>query len=254
VTFDADTAVDASGAVTLTDRWNGLAGVNGGYMLTVCVRAIGEVLPFPDPLVVSGLFLRPGTAGPAMVSATALRAGKTTGFGQASLWRDGKQLVQATAAFSDLAAGSGPAYAGAEPPDLPDPEDCVGVDAGSMPGISIVDRIEYRAPALPGWLTGAPTGTPAAEFWLRFRDGRPPDLRSLPLLVDACAPMVLELGVLSTTIELTVHLRARPAPGWLALRGSTRFVAGGYHEEDFDVWDSRGVLVAQSRQLALIRG
>jgi Thioesterase-like superfamily len=48
------------------------------------------------------------------------------------------------------------------------------------------------------------------------------------------------------------YLRARPAPGWLACRVVTRFVGGGYHEEDFEVWDSAGVLVAQSRQLALI--
>jgi Thioesterase-like superfamily len=84
--------------------------------------------------------------------------------------------------------------------------------------------------------------------------GRRPDadLRSLPLLVDSTAPSVLELGVTSTTIQLTVHLRAHPAPGWLACRATTRFVSGGYHEEDFEVWDSTGTLVAQSRQLALI--
>jgi len=54
-----------------------------------------------------------------------------------------------------------------------------------------------------------------------------------------------------TTIELTVHLRARPAPGWVAFRTSTRFLSAGYFEEDAELWDSAGVLVAQSRQLAL---
>ncbi len=76
---------------------------------------------------------------------------------------------------------------------------------------------------------------------------------TLPLIVDAAAPVVLELGALSTTIELTVHVRARPAPGWLACRVATRYVTGGYHEEDFELSDSTGALVAQSRQLALIR-
>ena len=92
------------------------------------------------------------------------------------------------------------------------------------------------------------------NFWMRFADGRDADLLALPLLVDCTAPSVMELGAVSATIELTVHLRARPAPGWLACRASTRFVVGGRHEEDFEIWDSSGALVAQSRQLALIVG
>ncbi|MGH2736311.1 MAG: thioesterase family protein, partial [Actinomycetota bacterium] len=91
------------------------------------------------------------------------------------------------------------------------------------------------------------------EFWMRFKEGRPADLLSLPMLVDAAAPAVLEIGEIgSSTMELTVHLRARPAPGWLACRVTTRHVIGGYHEEDFEIWDTEGTLVAQSRQLALL--
>ena len=63
---------------------------------------------------------------------------------------------------------------------------------------------------------------------------------------------VLEIGVASTTVELTVHLRARPAPGWLAFRTLTRYLEGGYFDEDAEIWDSAGRLVAQSRQLALV--
>lgn len=44
--------------------------------------------------------------------------------------------------------------------------------------------------------------------------------------------------------------RARPEPGWLACRAGTRHVINGYHEEDFEIWDSGGRLVAQARQLA----
>jgi hypothetical protein len=51
---------------------------------------------------------------------------------------------------------------------------------------------------------------------------------------------------------LTVHIRAKPAPGWVACRSSTRHLIGGYHEEDFEIWDSTGALVAQSRQFAIL--
>jgi len=47
-------------------------------------------------------------------------------------------------------------------------------------------------------------------------------------------------------------VRARPAPGWLACAFTTRFVTGGFLEEDGEVWDATGRLVAQSRQLALV--
>jgi len=255
--FDADTRVEADGPegsfrATLTGRWNGTAGaVNGGYMLATCLRALAPAMPFPDPVVVSGFFLRPGTAGPVRIRASVIRAGRTTAFGESVLAQDGKDVVRATAAFAQLGR-DGLAFTGGAPPDLPPPGECVAVPVASFGLASIAERIEFRSAELPGWFLGRPSGRPASSFWMRFTDGRDADLLALPLLVDSTAPSVLELGAGSTTIQLTVHLRARPAPGWLACRAVTRFVSGGYHEEDFEVWDSAGVLVAQSRQLALI--
>lgn len=67
------------------------------------------------------------------------------------------------------------------------------------------------------------------------------------------SPPVIDLGEFgSTTIELAVHVQARPAPGWLACRASTRHVIDGFHDGDFEIWDATGALVAQSRQLALL--
>jgi len=278
--FDEDSRVVTAGpggafTADLTGRWNGTAGaVNGGYMLATCTRALALAMPFPDPVVVSGFFLRPGTAGPAEVRASVIRSGRTTAFGEAALLQDGKDVVRATAAFARLGGTGrdspaldgpgldgpgldepgldGPVFLDGTPPALPPPAECVGVPVGSFGLASIAEQIEFRSAELPGWFTGHPSGRPASEFWMRFADGREADLLSLPLLVDSTAPSVLELGAGSTTIQLTVHLRAHPAPGWLACRATTRFVSNGYHEEDFEVWDSAGTMVAQSRQLALI--
>ena len=77
----------------------------------------------------------------------------------------------------------------------------------------------------------------------------------LLLAVDAFPPTAFNtrLPVAWTpTVELTAHVRARPVPGWVRCRFSTRFVTGGFLEEDGEVWDERGRLVAQSRQLALV--
>jgi acyl-CoA thioesterase len=82
---------------------------------------------------------------------------------------------------------------------------------------------------------------------------RDADTLAAAVLVDMATPPVLDLGEFgSTTIELTVHVRGRPVPGWLACRASTRHVIDGVHDEDFEMWDASGRLIAQSRQLALL--
>jgi acyl-CoA thioesterase len=262
-TFEFDRATALSGTapdftVTLDGRWDGGRGTNGGFLLTLAARAIGAVLPFPDPVVVSGFYLRPGTPGPAAIQTEVIRSGKTTAFGQASLHQNGKEVLRATAAFSDLAAAAmpgGPSYTGTAPPALPPPERCAVLKPAQVRGATLAERIEYRADGLPYWVTpgAAPSGNPVYEGWMRLADGREPDLYALLLFLDAAAPPALELGTESSTLELTVHLRARPAPGWLAYRAVTHHLGDGYHEEDAEVWDSAGRMVAQSRQLAVIR-
>lgn len=52
------------------------------------------------------------------------------------------------------------------------------------------------------------------------------------------------------TVELTAHVRARPASGPLSIEVGTHHVQDGFLEEDALVRDARGRLVVQSRQLA----
>src|SRR5690348_12572898 len=120
--FDAATRLvplpDGAFSIDISDQWSGLASVNGGFLLSLCLRALDARLPFPDPVVVSGFYLRPGNAGPAEVGTEVIRSGRTTAFGQATLTQGGKEVLRATAAFSDLSAVS-PEYAGLTPPKLP---------------------------------------------------------------------------------------------------------------------------------------
>jgi acyl-CoA thioesterase len=260
--FDMDTRVERAGerryGATLSGNWNALGNVpNGGYLLAVCLRALAREVSLPDPVVASATYLRPGAAGPAEVCTELVRAGRRVATGEARLQQDGREIVRALATFADLDRADGAddrVLARSAPPDLPPPDQSRDLMAGAppLPGVNITERFEYRAPALPAWARGE-TGAPELAFWMRFRDGRDADPIALAAMVDAAAPAVLNTGVPgSATIELTVHVRARPAPGWLACRAVTRHVRGGFHEEDFDIWDSTGALVAQSRQFALL--
>jgi acyl-CoA thioesterase len=259
MTFDDDTRVEPSGdhayAATLSDRWNALGGVpNGGYLLAVALRALAAEMPLPDPVVASATYLRPGETGPAAIATEVVRAGRRVATGEARLSQRGREIVRVLATFADLGAAGGRTVVQSAPPPLPAVEETREY-RGELPGVTIIDRFEYRSAQPPGWANGVPTGESDVAFWLRFRDGRDADPIALAAMVDAAAPAVLELGEPgSATIELTVHIRGRPAPGWLACRALTRHVIGGYHEEDFEIWDSAGALVAQSRQFALLTG
>lgn len=211
----------------------------------------------PDPLIVSTTFLRSAVPGPAEVVVEEVGRTRRNVTAQARLVQDGIEVVRTLATRTNLGE-PGPVDAQSTAPRLPDPADCVDPYADPhlldlLAGATMTDRIHVRHPALPGWVRGAPTGRTEAEFWIGFADRRPPDTLALPLLVDAAAPIVLEAGATgSSTLQLTTHVRARPAPGWLAARVSTRHPAGGLHEEDMELWDSTGRLVAQSRQLAVL--
>jgi acyl-CoA thioesterase len=257
--YDADTEVRrrAPGRydTTVSDRWNALGGMpNGGYALGLCVRALAAEVDHPDPLVVSATFLRRLAPGAAEIEVDPLRAGRRLSTASARLVQGGREALRATATFADITRPGRRALA-LEPPRLPEADACVDLrEAGTLPGVTIADRVEYRMPELPGWLRGEPSGRAEAAFWMRFADGRRPDALALPMLVDAAAPAIVELGVGSVTVELTVHVRDRPATDWLACRAATRVVSGGFHEEDVELWDAAGRLVAQSRQLAVVVG
>ncbi|NBU17052.1 MAG: thioesterase family protein [Actinobacteria bacterium] len=84
--------------------------------------------------------------------------------------------------------------------------------------------------------------------------GRPVDTLSLLLAADAFPPVMFNrFGMLGwvPTVEFTVHLRGVPAPGPIACAFSSRVIQGGMWEEDGEMWDSEGQVVALSRQLAL---
>jgi acyl-CoA thioesterase len=258
--FDVDTRAEPAGdhqfRAELSDRWAALGvAVNGGYLLATGLQALRQVVPFPHLLVASGFFLSPGSPGPARLQTEVVRTGRRMATGEVGLYQEEREVIRVLATFTDLTGGGNRTLLLNQRPNLPPPEDCIDLGADpAMPALSIVDRFEYRMPQPLGWMRGEPSGSPHMEFWMRFRDGRPADPLSLALMVDAAAPAVLEIGqFFSATIELTVHIRGVPASGWLACRAYSRHVHGGYFEEDFEIWDSSGSLVAQSRQLALSR-
>ncbi|MFF7205698.1 MULTISPECIES: thioesterase family protein [unclassified Streptomyces] len=263
--FDRDTAVSlrAPGVydAELSAGWTIVRAVNGGYLLALLGRALGEALPHPDPFTVSAHYLTASQPGPALIRTEIVRTGRTLSTGQASLVQfeeDGTEVerIRVLATYGDLDTLSDEVRTSAAPPVMPPYEQCLGPADGpvAIPGSSaITERLNIRLdPATVGWAVGAPSGKGEMRGWFSLADGRDADPFSLLLTVDALPPTSFELGLTgwTPTVELTTHIRCRPAPGPLRVSIVTRNLAGGFLEEDAEVWDSRDRLVAQSRQLA----
>lgn len=121
---------------------------------------------------------------------------------------------------------------------------------------SFISKIDLRLhPDDAGFTRGMPSGMMRVSGWFKLRDEPVVDTLGLLVAVDAFPPTIFNASLpvgWTPTVELTAHVRARPAPGWLRCVFTTRFVTGGFIEEDGEVWDDTGTLVAQSRQLALL--
>ncbi|GAA2241273.1 thioesterase family protein [Streptomyces indiaensis] len=266
--FDRDTALTrrAPGVydIDLSAGWTIISAVNGGYLLAVLGRALADALPHADPFTISAHYLTASQPGPAVVRTDVVRTGRTLSTGQASLFQyddEGREVerIRVLASYGDLDALPDDVRTSARPPAIPPMEHCFGPEDGPTPvdgSSAITERLMLKLdPSTLGWALGQPSGKGEMRAWFGLKDGRDPDPLSLLLAVDALPPTAFELGVKGwvPTVELTVHVRCRPAPGPLRVSIATRNLAGGFLEEDAEVWDSADRLVAQSRQLARVR-
>ena len=267
--FDRGIVVEPTGdgeySANLDAGWVVGGGVNGGYALAVIGNAIRAELSAdgqPDPVSVSAYYLSPTAPGPAVVRVRRMRTGGRRSTVAASLVQqhEGREVerITALAVYGDLDRMPAEVQREIPPPELPPLEDCV--DARQAPEevrriAPLLERFGTRIdPAYVGWAVGKPSGSGIIQGWFKLADDRPLDPIALLMVVDALPPVTFDLGLpgWAPTLELTAHVRARPAAGWAIVRHATRNISGGQFEEDCEVWDSEGHLVAMSRQLALL--
>jgi len=260
--FDRDTAVERlgverfAGEVRAGWRVFGDRAPNGGYLLALGARAMALRADRPDPVSVTAHFLAPPDLGPIEVTTELVRGGGRHVTVAARLLQEGRECVRLLGTFSDLTRADGPTRVLRTPPPLPPRETVPVVTLPREDTPEIFARLEHRMPtSLTGWTRGAPSGEGIHGGWCRWPDADAFDTLGLLFVADAYPPAVFDLGDhfgWAPTIELTVQVRARPAAGWLATRFASRALTDGYFEEDGDLWDEAGRLVALSRQLALV--
>ncbi len=251
--FDRATRL-IDGVGQIVDGWDVGGNANGGYLLAMAARGMAAEAGRPHPITVTGHYLAPGRPGPVTLDAEVVRAGRRFATVRATLQGAGGAILEVLGSFGDLdGLRGGFSHVHGSPPPLDPPASCVELAAGAP---ALMSKLDVRVrPGDVGFGVGRPSGVAEVAGWFGFADGRPVDPLALLLVSDAMPPAVFNLDLRPgwvPTVELTVHVRAVPAPGPLRCVFRTRFVQHGCLEEDGEVWDSTGELVAQSRQLGLL--
>lgn len=228
---------------------------HGGYLLALMAGCALDSA-HPHPMAMSAHYV----ASPAETSATVeverLRTGRRVASSRLRLSQDGEVKVEALLTAGRYQSSTSPYWsAPGGPPELPPLAECGRAPAVGPGGrrTGHLDHLELRPdPKTVGWAVGRPTGAAEIRAWLRRDDGADASPLDLLILADALPPVTFDLGLYGwvPTVELTVLVRALPAPGWLRAVQRARLLQDGWLDEECEVWDSAGRLVVQGRQLA----
>ena len=248
--------------------WDILGNANGGYLMALAARAMSRVTERPDCFTITAHYLAPAPDSAARIEVRPVRSGRRFATATASLFLveepggdgdsvNGRESLRVIATMGDLSTDpGGPTKMIGERPDITPWDECPVISETAINQFAFIHgRLGTRLdPRDAVFRDGTPSGTGTMRGWFAFRDDRPIDSLALLLACDAFPPAAFNLDMPTNwvpTVELTVHVRAIPAPGPVACFFRTRFVQNGLLEADGEVWDQNGVLVAQSRQLAL---
>ena len=262
--FDEQTAVTRLDAETFTAEiepsWWVAFGPNGGYLAAIILRTMNQALADeawqPSSLTIH--YTAAPAVGACQVTTRIERKGRSLATLSARLTQGDRLCALALAAFS-LPRASAITFSERTMPVVPPPDQLAPM-AGIETLPAFTGRFDYR------WAIGDPpfSGSEQARVggWIRLAEPRPIDSLLVAAFLDGWVPAVfprLSRQEAVPTVDLTIHFRARlPLPNSgaqdFALGVFTsHFATGGFFEEDGELWSPSGVLLAHSRQLAILR-
>lgn len=265
--FTHATAVVSLGAnrfgIDLDATWTVMGKPNGGYLMAVMARAVEAQLRIegvlhPYPVAGSALYASVPDCGPAELRVEILRSGRSASQAHVILEQEGVTQVTGQFTFGGLDHGEDPRYVTHEAIDLPPFLDCYRLPAINPSGlhVGILEGSEQRIdPATLGWTGVGEVGHGEIRGWVKFEDGQDFDPFSLLFVGDCFPPATFNLGSVGwvPTLQLSVYVRALPAPGPVKVRQGITVVHGRLVDEVCHVIDAEGTLVAQATQLAQAR-
>jgi acyl-CoA thioesterase len=236
---------------------------HGGYLLALMNKAMTEVLPHPSAINSNIYYLDRTEPEPAELHIEILRTSRGSSMGQVKLIQNNKITCLYSSICSDFQYMKG--HSGLETP-MPEIINSVQQDdfkvmnyenfkLGSTP--SFIQQLNMSVHPDHAWWDRE-ISTDAAEArcsaYLELQGGVA-DTFVLSYLADILPPVVQnKYGPLGwvPTLTLTCNIRQLPKTNLLFIDGIAKDISNGYFEQDCNIWDMSGNLVATSRQLAKI--
>jgi acyl-coenzyme A thioesterase PaaI-like protein len=247
----------------VVDRSSFIArGPNGGYIAAVLLRALSARVADLDggdaraPRSLTVHYPAPPTEGPAEVVTEVIRAGRSLATCAARLVQHGTTMATSLAAFSR--AWPGESWSDLHMPEVAAPDEVTDRGLDRLEPPLFLRYWDYRFTVDR---EAGPSDPALTEGWIRLADPEPVDAPLVAAMTDAFPPAMFSKATARNpvpTIDLTVHFRAGlPQPdldatAFVLGRFRTRSVTEGFLEEDGELWTANGVLLAQSRQLAIM--
>jgi hypothetical protein len=252
---------DGSGGYSadLDQNWSAVGKINGGYLQAIMGRAAAAESTHPHVVAATTHFLRAPDAGAAQLVVEPLRTGRGASQVRVRLSQDGEPKAETVFLLGDLTDVSAePVFASAGFQQQGLPFD--GLRRFTPPReafpVELLHQMElYLEPDSLGFARGVPRGLGELRGWLHLPHQVPFDPISLLQAADTFPPPSFDIDPTGwvPTFELTTYVRALPAAGPVQVLMQANLVQGDRVDETCTIWDARGVVVAQSHQLAGVR-
>jgi Acyl-CoA thioesterase C-terminal domain/Acyl-CoA thioesterase N-terminal domain len=245
-TFDAE----------ISGEWTIAGKPNGGYLLALLGRAASSLTDSGHVIAASAHYVRSPDPGPVEIEGELLRRGRSISQVRARMSQGGRPCVESVVSTSELDPSTAPHWdAGVLDGQVVSFDDCIRLKPVTPDGsrVAMFDQVDARLdPEWSGVTNGRASGRGQLRGWLKLPGEESFDPISLLYAVDALPPPTFDTDFMDmvSTAELTVYVRAIPAPGPVRIVTRARLIDPRWVDHTCDVWDGTGRLVAQATQLA----
>ena len=259
--LDLQKMTSNSFTLEIGEEWWNFTSAFGGWLLSAGVAALeGIIDPGSEVISVSATFPSPASSGTANIDTTLIRKGSRTSFWRVSISASegsGEQFLCADMTVSTGRSKTDEGFA-RESLNTVQVDDAVAQDLTGV-GPKWLQFVDMRQ------VEGMPfqrNPEPLTKSWIRLKDGRPNDVKSLLLFADSPMPRTFfttdSVRVGSTVsfsfYMLVPQLEIQSSEGdWFLVETNSDSVQYGSYEQTVRLWSSVGQLIATSHQMAFFR-